>query len=34
MSIHKIFTEINGTMAELLQLISSFDREQINIIPF
>ena len=27
-------TEINGTLTELLQLLSTFDQEQINVIPF
>lgn len=30
----EILTEVNGTITELIQLLSSFDQQQINIIPF
>ena len=30
----QILKEVNGTITELIELLSSFDQEQINIIPF
>ena len=34
MNKNEILTEINGTITELHQLISSFNQEQINLVPF
>ena len=34
MNTKEIRTEIDGTIKELVQLISSFDHEQLNIVPF